>query len=169
MPWRTITSFAQDLEPSIRAASRPGPKTRRPRAVSSSARPATSGASGPTTVRSTSSRSTSATMPGTSSAVTSTQRADDAIPAFPGAASSVLHERAPRQPPHEGVLAAAPADDQDLHPTGRLCSRAGPIDTTDTGTPTSSASRCTYARASFGRSSNDVASSISSIQPSSSS
>ena len=64
-------------------------------------------------------------------------------PGVAGSGKELLDQRALRQPPREGVLAAAPADDEDPHPTGRLCSRAGPIDTTETGTPTSSSRRCT--------------------------
>ena len=169
MPCRTISSFAHDFEPSIRAASA---RDRRPGDRAPSARRRARRRAEPPVPRPSGrrrSRSTSATMPGEVVGHHGSQRATDAIPAFPGATSSVVHERALRQPPREGVLAAASADDEDLHPTGRLCSRAGPIETTDTGTPTSSSSRWTYARASFGRSSNDVASSISSIHPSSSS
>ena len=64
-------------------------------------------------------------------------------PGVAGSGQELLDQRALRQPPREGVLAAAPADDEDPHPTGRLCSRAGPIDTTETGTPTNSSRRCT--------------------------
>src|ERR1700733_11514369 len=44
--------LANDFEPSIMAASRPGPKQANPASRSASARPATSGASGPITTRS---------------------------------------------------------------------------------------------------------------------
>ena len=53
IPWRSHSSFAHAFEPSIRAAAPVGPEhAARPRSSSSSASPATSGASGPTTVRS---------------------------------------------------------------------------------------------------------------------
>ena len=51
-PAASITSFANDFEPSICAAAALGPNTAMPRCRSSSASPATSGASGPTTTRS---------------------------------------------------------------------------------------------------------------------
>jgi len=51
-PAARSTSLAKDLEPSISAAPRPGPKTLMPEWRNSSATPATSGASGPTTTRS---------------------------------------------------------------------------------------------------------------------
>ena len=51
-PAARITSFAKVFEPSIRAASALGPKTAMPAWRSSSATPATSGASGPMTTRS---------------------------------------------------------------------------------------------------------------------
>src|SRR6266545_2699579 len=70
----------------MRAASRVGPNTVSPRACSSSARPATSGASGPTTVRSIDSRSAKSARPGTSAAAMATGVASSAIPALPGAA-----------------------------------------------------------------------------------
>src|SRR6185369_11932468 len=56
IPWRRIRSFEKAFEPSIAAARAPGPKTVSPAAAKRSARPATSGASGPITVRSIRSR-----------------------------------------------------------------------------------------------------------------
>ena len=50
-----MTSFANAFDPSIRAAVALGPKTRKPNLRSASARPRTSGTSGPTTTSSTSS------------------------------------------------------------------------------------------------------------------
>ena len=70
-PASTSTSFIHALDPSKRAPSAPGPKTRRPSALSRSARPPTSGASGPITVRS---ASTSVGGTGT----------DPGMPGFPG-------------------------------------------------------------------------------------
>src|SRR3954453_9340867 len=55
-PAAAMTSLANAFEPSRRAAARVGPNAVRPRDSSSSTRPATSGASGPTTGRATSSR-----------------------------------------------------------------------------------------------------------------
>jgi hypothetical protein len=52
MPAAAMTSLANDLDPSIIAACLPGPKQRMPAALTASATPATSGASGPTTTRS---------------------------------------------------------------------------------------------------------------------
>src|SRR5690606_17186846 len=51
-PAAATTSFIHAFDPSSRAPSAPGPSTRRPAARSSSASPATSGASGPMTYRS---------------------------------------------------------------------------------------------------------------------
>ena len=55
-PAARMTSFANGFEPSMRAAAALGPKTATPAWRSSSATPATSGASGPTTTRSASDR-----------------------------------------------------------------------------------------------------------------
>ena len=82
---RCISSLEKILLPSISAAAREQPNTARPRSRSKSASPATSGASGPTTTRSTfsaSARSASFTI---SSALTGTQRATLSMPALPGA------------------------------------------------------------------------------------
>ena len=176
---RSIRSFAKAFDPSSRAAARPGPKARRPRARSSSARPATSGASGPITTRSASSSSASRSCASTSSAAAGWQVAIDAIPALPGAAwsCSTIGLRAnPQQsacsrppPPTTRTLTGTPSSTRPHEAAGRLCSRAGPTDTTETGTSTSSSIRRTYALAALGRSSNVFASSISSIQPSRSS
>ena len=51
-PCLAIKPLAKAFEPSIIAAARDGPKIRRPRDSNRSTIPATSGASGPTTVRS---------------------------------------------------------------------------------------------------------------------
>ena len=73
IPCRSQSDFAQAFDPSIRAASLVGPKTGSPRACSSSTSPSTSGASGPTTVRSIDSRSATSTSAGTSVADASTE------------------------------------------------------------------------------------------------
>ena len=51
-PAASMTSLAKDLLPSIRAAAADGPNTAKPASRSSSATPATKGASGPMTTRS---------------------------------------------------------------------------------------------------------------------
>ena len=83
-----MTSFANALLPSSRAASADGPKQAMPAARTASATPATSGASGPITTRSTPSETASATTP--SASVTppgsGSQRATASMPGLPGAA-----------------------------------------------------------------------------------
>ncbi len=86
MPCRAHSSRAQVFDPSIMAASRVGPKTGRPRSISSSASPATSGISGPTTVRSIDSRSANSAIPGMSPTDRCSTVANSRMPAFPGAA-----------------------------------------------------------------------------------
>ena len=78
-PAAAITSFANAFEPSSRAAAADGPKHATPVAAHASARPSTSGASGPTTTRST---PCTAAKVATSSA--STILASRAMPALPG-------------------------------------------------------------------------------------
>ena len=85
---RPCTSLAKLFEPSIRAAARPGPNTATPFRRSSSATPATSGASGPITARSTSRLRASAEQASPSSARTGWQSPSRAIPGLPGAACS---------------------------------------------------------------------------------
>src|SRR5690606_31681349 len=81
-----ITSLANDLEPSRRAAAWLGPKQAMPAARTASATPATSGASGPMTTRSTPVwRASSVTASG-SSTVTRRSSATSAMPGLPGAA-----------------------------------------------------------------------------------
>ena len=80
-----MISLQNAFEPSSCAAALVGPKHRIPAPVSASARPATSGASGPTTTRSMLSRVAAATIPSMSSALTGITRASSAIPALPGA------------------------------------------------------------------------------------
>src|SRR3989442_1100445 len=89
MPWRSIRFFANTLDPSIAAARALGPKTMRPAAASRSASPATSGTSGPITVRSTRSRLANATSSSCESTLMSTHDAWRAIPGLPGAANTV--------------------------------------------------------------------------------
>ena len=151
-----MTSLANALEPSIRAAAADGPNTLRPRFLSSSASPATSGTSGPTTVRSTS---------------CSVNQVDQRIHVVRGHRRETLGDsrrsrrsRGPRarasrsDPARDASTARARAplpDHEDLHaPTTRLCSRAGPTPTIEIGTPPTSSRNRTYCCASFGRSSN---------------
>src|SRR4051794_23128550 len=82
-----MISLACAFEPSIRAAAALGPKARMPALKQASTRPATRGASGPTTTRSQRCSCASATRPATSVAATSKQSTlSRTSPAFPGAA-----------------------------------------------------------------------------------
>ena len=86
IPAASMIRFAYDLDPSITAARRLGPKQEIPEARSASATPATSGASGPITTRSApTARASPATWPGS---VTSAgcRSASAAMPGLPGAA-----------------------------------------------------------------------------------
>ena len=76
---------ANAVEPSNCAAARPGPNTGIPCSRTTSATPATSGASGPITTRSTACSSANSRTAAPSSGSTSTSVASCAIPAFPGA------------------------------------------------------------------------------------
>src|SRR5256714_10513156 len=80
-----MTSFAYDFEPSSAAAAATGPKQATPAFPRASARPATSGTSGPTTTRSTERSWAATASASTSSAATATSSASAAMPAFPGA------------------------------------------------------------------------------------
>ncbi len=114
-PAASITSLANALEPSSRAAAATGPKQRTPSAASASARPATSGASGPTTTRSTAASRAARASAATSSAGASSARASRRMPALPGAQSSSGRLRGARERPDERVLAPAAPDDEDPH------------------------------------------------------
>src|SRR5207302_6154436 len=80
-----MRDLAQPFEPSRRAPAAPGPKTRMPAARRASASPATRGASGPMTTRSTNSLAAMVTSPGRSLTTTGRQRASSASPGLPGA------------------------------------------------------------------------------------
>ena len=84
---RAMKSLVNALEPSSCAAAAVGPKQRRSASMKRSTRPATSGASGPTIVRSTFSRLAKASSASASSAAMATllTPASRAVPAFPGA------------------------------------------------------------------------------------
>ena len=80
-----ITSLAKTLLPSSSAAWREGPNTRSPSLSNASTSPATSGASGPTTVRSIRSLRAKSNSPAMSVAASSRFTASRAVPALPGA------------------------------------------------------------------------------------
>ena len=85
IPAACMMCLAYDLDPSMAAARRLGPKQEIPDARSASATPATSGASGPTTTRSARvARASPVTCPA-SVTVTSCRWASSAIPGLPGA------------------------------------------------------------------------------------
>src|SRR5437588_4920450 len=88
-PTARISSFEYALDPSMRAAAAVGPNARIPSSVRASTRPATSGASGPTTTRSMPSSLAARTIPSTSSAAISRHGTrSPAMPALPGAQTS---------------------------------------------------------------------------------
>ena len=93
-PAASMISLANALEPSSRAAARVGPEGRRcPRRPSASTRPATSGASGPTTTRSTPSLARGRDQPGRRRR--RRRRAARASRAMPGVAGRARGARAP--------------------------------------------------------------------------
>ena len=109
-----MTSFANDFEPSMRAAAALGPKTRNPKRRSASARPRTSGSSGPTTTRSTSSERARPSRPSASSRESDGTSPTAAIPGFPGAAWSSVRSATARASTR--ARARDPrADDEDSH------------------------------------------------------
>src|SRR3984957_15459720 len=106
---RTRNSFAKAFEPSSCAAILRGPKQRRPSLRKRSTSPATSGASGPTTVSATSSFFAKASNPSMSFSTTSALRTPGsrAVPALPGATMTsptrldclIFHASACSRPP----------------------------------------------------------------------
>ncbi len=88
MPWRTMKSLAKALLPSRRAVAASWPKTAIPSRRTASARPATSGTSGPTTTRSGRFRAHQEAMPATSSTPKGRQVPSAASASLPGAAKS---------------------------------------------------------------------------------
>ena len=118
-PASAISSLAWSFEPSSRAASALGPKAAIPASSSASTRPATSGASGPTTTRSTASSRAAAT-----SAVDVLGADVEAArvgrdPGVAGRAEDLGRARGARQRAHDRVLAPAASDDEDLQSAGR--------------------------------------------------
>src|SRR4029079_17898200 len=85
-PAASITSLANALDPSSRAALADGPNAAIPAVRTASATPPTKGASGPTTTRSMPSEAASAATEGPSIGSTSCTVATAAIPGLPGAA-----------------------------------------------------------------------------------
>ena len=85
MSCRSMNCLAKTLLPSISAAAFWGPKTKRPRAASSSARPSESGSSGPTTVRSIRLSTAKSASSWISSGEIGTPVASGAVPGLPGA------------------------------------------------------------------------------------
>ena len=81
--------FAKTLLPSSCAASAAGPKIRRPAARNASTTPATSGASGPTTVRSAPTESAAARYASGVPLPAEMHVATPAMPGFPGAAKTL--------------------------------------------------------------------------------
>ena len=92
-PCRAMKCFANDLLDSSAAAARVGPTIGRDTAANASATPALSGSSGPTTVRSTPSRSAIATSSSGRVRSAGTHLAIGAIPGFPGAHTRVTSAR----------------------------------------------------------------------------
>ena len=109
------TALAKLFEPSIRAAARPGPKTATPFRRSSSATPATSGASGPITARSTSRLRASPSRLSPSSARTGWQSPRRAIPGLPGCGVQRVQPGSLGELPGERMLAPARPDEEHLH------------------------------------------------------
>ena len=115
-PAAAITSLANALLPSIRAAAADGPKQAIPAAVTASATPATSGASGPMTTRLAPS---SLRQGGDGVRVGGVDGVVVGQQGGPGVARRGvhgLHLRVAGQGQHQGVLAATRADHQ--HPQG---------------------------------------------------
>ena len=135
-----ITSLAKAFEPSRTAASLDGPKQAMPAARTASATPATSGASGPTTTRSTPS---SRGEPGDRRAVQRVDVVQGGDPRDARVARGGVHLGdlgVARQGQGEGVLTPAVADDEHLHRRITVCSRPGPTPTAQNGAPDISSS-----------------------------
>ena len=153
-PAAAMTSLANALDPSSRAASRLGPKQAIPRSRTASATPATSGASGPTTTRSAPRSAASAATASPDSGSTSWSVATAAIPGLPGAAwTSVTpgsreraRARACSRPPvpmtrvFTGGQPGQTPTALEAGGTSRVCSRPGPTPTPQIRVPDSSSS-----------------------------
>ena len=90
-PQAAQISLVKAFEASSRAAARPGPNVDTPPALSTSATPSASGASGPIITNSTSFSRQKASTLSPSRMSSATQVASSAIPAFPGAHQSRSH------------------------------------------------------------------------------
>src|SRR5438270_5231365 len=101
------------LEPSSAAAALLGPKAAIPAASSASTRPATSGASGPTTTKSIAALRQNPIKPAVSLAATVTHSASSAMPALPGAQYT-------RSTNGEAAIAQASACSRPPDPTTRM-------------------------------------------------
>ena len=114
-PAAAMTSLANAFDPSSRAAAALGPKQSIPRARTASAAPATRADSGPMTTRS--APTARARSPTASASVTTTgwQGTSAAMPALPGAQRTSVTAGSSSQSAHQGVLAGAGPDDEDLH------------------------------------------------------
>jgi hypothetical protein len=88
MWWRSNNCLENAFEPSSWAPACPGPKVGIPAARMRSASPAHSGASGPTTTRSTPCATATWTWPSRSITLTGTQVATASMPGLPGAATT---------------------------------------------------------------------------------
>ena len=97
------------------AASRVGPKTRRPCSCKASTMPRERGSSGPTMVRPGCSARATLTMASRSLRSTGTQRAIWAMPPLPGAQTTSVTRFAALYRPGQRVLAASGTEDQDFH------------------------------------------------------
>ena len=119
-PAARSTSFANAFEPSMRAAAAPGPKTATPRGAARRLRPATSGASGPTTTRSISPRSAEREE---ALAVVGPHRVAaprPAMPGLPGRGVQLAEPRTAGELPGERVLPSAGSHEQHVHPASRI-------------------------------------------------
>ena len=115
MPYSAQRSLVKPLEPSSCAAARDGPNALMPAASRSSARPATSGASGPIT---TSPMSFSLQKPMTASMVGDVERhafGDLRDPGIARRAIEPIEQGALLELPGERMLAAAASDQQHIH------------------------------------------------------
>ena len=85
MSYFAISSLANSLDDSMRAAAFVGPKIRSPAALNASTTPAANDTSGPTTVSPTPCATAKSRKASTSVSLTATHSACRAIPALPGA------------------------------------------------------------------------------------
>ena len=106
-----MIDLAWAFEPSSRAASATGPKAATPAAWQASTKPATSGASGPTTTRSI---PAAAILAGSSAP--SNGAASRSDPGVAGRAQHLGRLRGTQQRAHDRVLAPAAADHEDTRP-----------------------------------------------------